>query len=211
MLTKLNKDDRVYMLSHVRASEGRTRLPHAVLFPYLGVQVMDGAVWSLYGCSWLGELPGATARVSGDTGLTGGMRQSVAFVVIADGTVNQHQLRSERQLRNSLAEAVRFNLMAGSWFMASTKMASGYAAGEDVDEGRHNPLWTLEAMHWTPGLEEAEKLGQGCNPDLGLTDCATRQTNRIADAMSEQRFAVGGGSAPAISASPGMMTRPVRW
>jgi len=150
MLTKPSKDDRAYMLSHAPASEGRTRLPHAVVFSYLGVQVMDGAVWSLCGCSWLGELPGATARVTGDTGLTGGMRQSVAFVVIADGTVNQHPLRSERQLRNALSEAVRFNLMAGGWFLASTKPASGYAVRKDADEGRDNPLWTLEAMHWTP-------------------------------------------------------------
>jgi hypothetical protein len=153
MLTKLSKDDRAYLPSHVPAPEGKTRLPHAVLFPYLGVQVMDGAVWALYSRSWLGELSGATARVTGDTGLTGGMRQSVAFVVIADGTVNQHLLRSERQLRNALAEAVRFNLMADSWFLASTKLAPGYEAGEYIDEGRDNPPWTLEAMHWTPGLE----------------------------------------------------------
>ena len=115
----------------VRRSQGRQPGPDAT-FPALGVQVRGEAVESYaapVGAAALGLLAGAEARLTDGSqawspgraiflpvGLAGlaTKTKAAAFVIFADGKYLETALNDNATVRAAQAEAVRFNLMAGT-------------------------------------------------------------------------------------------------
>lgn len=115
----------------VRRSQVRHTGPD-VIFPALGVQVRGEAVESYaapFGAAALGPLAGAQARLTDGSqawspgravflpvGLAGlaTKTKAAAFVIFADGTYHETALNGNIAVRAAQAEAVKFNLMAGT-------------------------------------------------------------------------------------------------
>src|SRR5258708_7311012 len=115
----------------VRRSQGRHTGPDAI-FPSLGVQVRGEAVETYaapLGARELGRLAGAEARLTDGSqawspgramfmpvGLAGlaTKTKAAAFVIFADGTYHETPLNDNAAVRAAQAEAVKFNLMAGT-------------------------------------------------------------------------------------------------
>jgi Short C-terminal domain len=115
----------------VRRSQVRPTGPD-VIFPALGVQVRGEAVESYaapFGAAALGPLAGAQARLTDGSqawspgravflpvGLAGlaTKTKAAAFVIFADGKYHETALNGNTAVRAAQAEAVKFNLMAGT-------------------------------------------------------------------------------------------------
>jgi hypothetical protein len=115
----------------VRRNQVRPTEPD-VIFPALGVQVRGEAVESYaapFGAAALGPLAGAQARLTDGSqawspgramflpvGLAGlaTKTKAAAFVIFADGTYHETALNGNTAVRAAQAEAVKFNLMAGT-------------------------------------------------------------------------------------------------
>ena len=115
----------------VRRSQGRHTGPDAI-FPALGVQVRGESVESYaapFGAPALGPLAGAEARLTDGSqawspgramflpvGLAGlaTKTKAAAFVIFADGKYHETALNGNAAVRAAQAEAVKFNLMAGT-------------------------------------------------------------------------------------------------
>jgi hypothetical protein len=115
----------------VRRSQVRRTGPDAI-FPALGVQVRGDAVETYaapLGAGALGPLAGAEARLTDGSqawspgramflpvGLAGLATKTKAavFVIFADGTYHETALNGNAAVRAAQAEAIKFNLMAGT-------------------------------------------------------------------------------------------------
>jgi hypothetical protein len=117
----------------VRRSRSRSRPtgPDAI-FPTLGVQVRGEAIETYaapFGAGALGPLAGAEARLTDGSqawspgramflpvGLAGlaTKTKATAFVIFPDGTYHEAALDGNAAVRTAQAEAVKFNLMAGT-------------------------------------------------------------------------------------------------
>lgn len=115
----------------VRRSQSRPAGPDAI-FPSLGVQVRRETVEAYAappGTGALGPLAGAEARLTDGSqawspgramflpvGLAGlaTKTKAAAFVIFADGTYHETALNGNAAVRTAQAEAIKFNLMAGT-------------------------------------------------------------------------------------------------
>ncbi|HEY3956383.1 MAG TPA: SHOCT domain-containing protein [Streptosporangiaceae bacterium] len=115
----------------VRRSQSRPTGPDAI-FPALGVQVRRETVEAYAappGTGELGPLAGAEARLTDGSqawspgramflpvGLAGlaTKTKAAAFVIFADGTYHETTLNGNAAVRTAQAEAIKFNLMAGT-------------------------------------------------------------------------------------------------
>jgi hypothetical protein len=105
----------------VRRSQGRALGPDA-LFDSLGVQVRGEQVEAYgapLGARALGPLAGAQARLTDGSqtwrpGRAVFMPAATAFVTFADGTYHEKAVNGSAALRAAQADAVKFNLLAGT-------------------------------------------------------------------------------------------------
>jgi len=109
----------------------RKNVPPDATFPALGIEVRGDIVETIgyWSSNPLGSLAGAEVRLTDGSqawspgraaflpiGLAGlaTKTKATAFVIFADGTYHQTELNDNRSVRDAQAEAIRFNLMAGT-------------------------------------------------------------------------------------------------